>query len=70
VTYDAIVELLRWAGDHGRPVRVALADGRELHAVPTSLDTHPTVHEAWLLPTGAEVEVAVSLGEIAGVELA
>jgi hypothetical protein len=70
VTYEAILELLRWAGDHERPVRVALADGRELVAVPTALDTHLTVHETWLLPVGADDEISVSLGEIARVELA
>jgi hypothetical protein len=50
-------------------VRVTTADRRELVGVPTTVDTHVTAHEAWLLPLDGEAEVSVSLGEIASVEL-
>jgi hypothetical protein len=67
--YEEVVERLAWAGNQERAVRVLLADGRELLGVPTSLDTHITVHEAWLRPLDADTDVAVSLGEIRAVEL-
>ena len=67
--YEEIVELLSWAGSQERPVRVVTADRAEILGVPTTVDTHVTTHEAWLLPLGADAEVAISLGEIREVEL-
>ena len=69
MTYEAIVELLSWAGNQERAVRVLTADRGELVGVPTTVDTHITAHEAWLRPLDGEAEVAISLGEIRQVEL-
>jgi hypothetical protein len=69
VRYEEIVELLSWAGSQERPVRITTADRTEVVGVPTTVDTHITAHEAWLLPVGGDTEVAVSLGEILHVEL-
>ncbi len=69
--YEQVVELLAWAGDHERPVRVVADDGSEVTGVPTSLDTHVTAHEVYLRPAGGDgAEVALSLARIARVELA
>lgn len=68
--YDEIVELLGWAGSHDQPVRVVTADGAEMIGVPTTVDTHVTAHEAWLMPVDGDTEFAISLGEIRHVELA
>ena len=70
MTYDEIVSLLGYAGDHDQPVRVALTGGAEVTGVPTSLDTHVAAHEVYLRPLGADdTEIAVSLGDILLVEL-
>lgn len=70
MTYEEVVSLLGYAGDHEQPVRVVLADGTEIAGVPTSLDTHVTAHEAYLRPLGVDdTELAVSLGDIQRVEL-
>jgi len=70
MTYEEVVSLLGYAGDHEQPVRVVLEDGTEIAGVPTSLDTHIAAHEAYLRPLGIEdTELAVSLGDIQRVEL-
>lgn len=71
MTYDDMVSLLAYAGDHDQPVRLMLAGGAaEVVGVPTSLDTHVTAHEVYLRPLGVEdTEIAVSLGDIRQVEL-
>jgi hypothetical protein len=68
--YDEIIELLGYAGGHEQPVRITTTDKSEVVGVPTSVDTHVTAHEVYVRPTGADhVEIAVSLGAIAAVEL-
>ena len=67
--YEEIVELLSWAGNQDRPVRVITAERGEIVGVPTTIDTHVTAHEAWLRPVDGDAEVSVSLGEIREVEL-
>jgi len=69
VRYEEIVELLSWAGNQDRAVRVVTAERGEIVGVPTTVDTHVTAHEAWLRPLGGETEISVSLGEIREVEL-
>lgn len=70
MTYDELVSLLGYAGDHEQPVRLVLDGPTEVVGVPTSLDTHVTAHEVYLRPLGVEdTEIAVSLGEIKQVEL-
>ncbi len=69
--YDEIVSMLGYAGGHDRAVRITTTDQSEVVGVPTSVDTHVTAHEVYLRPEGAgDVEIAVSLGAIASVELA
>ncbi|HEX5819615.1 MAG TPA: hypothetical protein VFY20_12085 [Gemmatimonadales bacterium] len=67
--FEEIVELLSWAGNQDRPVRVVTLERGEIIGVPTTVDTHVTAHEAWLRPLDGETEIAVSLGEIRAVEL-
>jgi hypothetical protein len=70
VTYEAIVQLLGYAGGHEQLVRITTTDRTEVVGVPTSVDTHVTAHEVYLRPTGSEdTEIAVSLGSIEAVEL-
>jgi hypothetical protein len=69
VRYEEIVELLSWAGNQDRAVRVVTAGRGEIVGVPTTVDTHVTAHEAWLRPLDGEAEISVSLGEIRDVEL-
>jgi hypothetical protein len=70
MTYDEIVSLLRYAGDHERSVRIVMADQHELIGVPTSVDTDIAAHEVYLRPPGADdLEIALSLGAIEAVEL-
>ena len=70
MTYDEIVSLLGYAGDHDQPVRILTTDRTEVVGVPTSVDTHLTAHEVYLRPPGAgDVEIALSLGAITAVEL-
>jgi hypothetical protein len=71
VTYQDIVALLGYAGDHERPVRIITTDRTEVVGVPTSVDTHVTAHEVYLRPeAGDDTEIAVSLAAITAVELA
>ena len=67
--YEEIVELLSWAGNQDRPVRLVTAERGEIVGVPTTIDTHVTAHEAWLRPLDGDTEISVSLGEILEVEL-
>lgn len=70
MTYQEIISLLAFAGDHEQSVRIVTTDGSELFGVPTSLDTHVTAHEVYLL-TGDDdgTEIALSLAGITSVEL-
>jgi hypothetical protein len=69
--YEAIVELLDYAGGHEQVVRVLTTDGQEVVGVPTSVDTHPTALEVFLRPLGADdTEIAVRLTQIQAVEIA
>lgn len=68
--YDAIVETLGYALGHEQMVRIVTTAGTEIHGFPTSVDTHVTAHEVYLLPPGDDdVEIAVNLEEIETVEL-
>lgn len=70
MTYEEIVETLGYATGHEQRVRITTLDRTEVIGVPTSVDTHVTAHEVYLRPVGMEdAEVAVSLGQIASVEL-
>lgn len=70
MTYEEIVAVLGYAGGTDQPVRILTTNQMEVVGVPTSLDTHITAHEVYLLPPGSdETEIAVSLGAIQSVEL-
>ena len=70
MTYEEIVSLLGYAGDHERAVRILTTGRTEVIGVPTSLDTHVTAHEVYLRPPGSDdTEIALSLGAIEAVEL-
>lgn len=71
MTYEAIVELLDYAGGHDQVVRIITSDNQQLVGVPTSVDTDPGALEVFLRPVGAEdVEIAVSLTDIRAVVVA
>lgn len=71
MNYDAIVETLGYAVGNERMVRIVTTTGTEVQGFPTSLDTHVTAHEVYLVPPGDDsTEIAVSLEEIERVELA
>jgi hypothetical protein len=71
MTYDAIVELLDYAGGHDRAVRITTTDDLQVLGIPTSVDTHPTALEVYLRPVGADdTEIAVRLTHIRAVEMA
>lgn len=68
--YDAIVEALGYALSHEQLVRIVTTAGTEVRGFPTSVDTHVTAHEVYLLPPGDDdTEIAVNLEEIEQVEL-
>jgi hypothetical protein len=70
MTYEHIVTLLGYAGDHDQPVRITTTDRTEVVGVPTGVDTHVTAHEVFLRPAGSpETEIVVSLAAIEAVEL-
>lgn len=51
-------------------VRILATAGTEVHGFPTSVDTHITAHEVYLVPPGDDsTEIAVNLEEIEQVEL-
>ena len=69
--YEAIVELLDYAGGHEQLVRILTTDDQEVVGVPTSVDTHPTALEVFLRPLGAQdTEIAVRLTQIRAVTIA
>ena len=69
--YEAIVELLDYAGGHDQLVRIITTDGQEVVGIPTSVDTHPTALEVFLRPLGADdTEIAVRLTHIEAVVMA
>jgi hypothetical protein len=71
MTYDAIVETLGYAVGNEQMVRIVTTTGAEVHGFPTSLDTHVTAHEVYLVPPGDdETEIAINLEAIEVVELA
>lgn len=71
MNYEAIVELLDYAGGHEQVVRITTTDDQEVIGIPTTVDTHPTALEVFLRPLGAEdSEVAVRLTQIRAVEMA
>jgi hypothetical protein len=68
--YEAIVELLNYAGGHEKVVRILTADGQEVVGIPSSVDTHPAALEVFLQPPGSDdTEIAVRLTQIRAVEL-
>lgn len=70
MTYEEIVEALGYAAAHEHRVRITTLDKTEVIGVPTSVDHHVASHEVYLKPVGLEdTEVAVSLGQVASVEL-
>ena len=70
MTYEAILETLGYALGNEQMVRIVTTAGTEVHGFPTSLDTHVTAHEVYLLPPGDDdVEIGVNLEEIEQVEL-
>jgi hypothetical protein len=70
MTYEQIVSLLGYAGDHDRSVRIITSDRHELIGVPTSVDADVAAHEVYLRPPGDNAtEIALSLGAIEAVEL-
>ncbi|HLG06112.1 MAG TPA: hypothetical protein VI383_08180 [Gemmatimonadales bacterium] len=69
--YQAIVELLDYAGGHDHVVRITTTDDHQVVGVPTTLDTDPDALEVYLRPIGAEdTEIAVRLTQIRAVEMA
>jgi hypothetical protein len=68
--YEAIVELLDYAGGHDQVVRIFTTDDQEVVGIPTSVDTHPTALEVYLRPLGADdTEIAVRLTQIRAVAM-
>ena len=71
MTYEAIVELLDYAGGHDRAVRIITTDDLQVLGIPTSVDTDPTALEVYIRPVGADdTEIAVRLTDIREVEIA
>lgn len=71
MTYEAIVELLDYAGGHEQPVRITTTDDHQVVGIPTSVDTDPDALEVFLRPVGADdTEIAVRIHHIRAVEMA
>jgi len=71
MTYEAIVETLGYAAGQEQMVRILTTTGAEVLGYPTSVDTHVTAHEVYLLPPGDDdTEIAINLEAIESVELA
>jgi len=69
--YEAIVELLDYAGGHEHLVRITTTEGQEVLGIPTSVDQHPAALEVYLRPLGADdTEIAIRLTHITAVQLA
>jgi hypothetical protein len=70
MSYEAIVETLTFAAGQEQMVRIVTTTGAEVHGFPTSVDTHITAHEVYLLPPGDDdTEIAINLEAIVSVEL-
>ena len=70
MSYEDIVAALGYALGHEQMVRITTTAGTEVRGFPTTVDTHVTAHEVYLLPPGDDdVEIAVNLEEIEKVEL-
>ena len=70
MTYDAIVELLDYAGGHDQVVRITTTDDHEVVGIPTSVDTDPGALEVFLRPLGGDdLEIAIRLTEIRAVKV-
>ena len=70
MTFEQIVSVLGYAGDHDQAVRIRNTGEMDVVGVPTSVDSHITAHEVYLKPWGNDdTEIAVSLGAIESVEL-
>ncbi|MGH7561227.1 MAG: hypothetical protein ACRENB_09405 [Gemmatimonadales bacterium] len=70
MTYEAIVELLDYAGGHDQVVRITTTDDHQVVGVPTSVDTDPGALEVFLRPVGADdTEIAVRISHIRVVEM-
>ena len=68
--YEAIVEALGFAAGNERMVRIVTTTGAEVHGFQTSVDTHVTAHEVYLVPPGDDdTEIAINLEAIETVEL-
>ncbi|HEU5218151.1 MAG TPA: hypothetical protein VFU23_05795 [Gemmatimonadales bacterium] len=68
MTYEAIVELLDYAGGHDQVVRITTTDNHEVVGIPTTVDTDPDALEVFLRPTGSDdLEIVVRLTEIRAV---
>ena len=68
--FEAIVELLDYAGGHNQLVRITTTGKQHVVGIPTSVDTHPTALEVFLRPVGADdTEIAVRLTDIELVEM-
>ena len=68
MTYEAIVDLLDYAGVHEQVVRITTIDAGDIVGIPTSVDTDRGALEVFLRPVGAEeMEIAVRLTEIRSV---
>ena len=71
MTYEAIVELLDYAGGHDQVVRITTTDNTEVIGIPTSVDTDPGALEVFLRPVGdQDLEIAIRLTEIRAVAVA
>ena len=69
--YEAIVELLDYAGGHDQVVRITTSDNHQVVGIPTAVDTDPGALEVFLRPVGLDdVEIAVRLTEIRAVAVA
>jgi hypothetical protein len=70
MTFEAIVELLEYAGGHEQAVRITTADQQSVTGVPTSVDVDPAALEVFLRPVGVDdLEIAVRLTHIVSVNL-
>lgn len=69
--YEAILDVLRYAGDNDLPVAVTLrGEPHHVSGVPTSVDDHLTAHECYLrVGSGDTTEIAISLAEVESVSL-
>jgi hypothetical protein len=69
--YEAIIQLLEYAGGHEQPVRVTTTDAQQVVGIPTSVDTDPSALAVYLSPPGApDTELAVRRTHIEAGELA